>query len=135
MTTFKNDQISVIEAIAGGKFGIDFQIKGEDIIGVDCSSAEDEDVVISSFGFAESYRIIIGSSKAKTKIEVFQSTQEYVDEKSALRFTNSKAGKSCFITPEAFAAPVIDAMLKASNVEGCYKSAFELIINFMKLES
>lgn len=135
MSTFKNNQISVIEAIAGGKFGIDFQVKGEDIIGADCINTEDEDVVISSFGFADSYRIIIGSSKDKTKIEVFQSTQAYVDEKSILRFTISKAGKSCFITPGTFAAPVIDAMLKASSVEGGYKEFFEVIVKFMKLES
>lgn len=135
MSTFKNNQISVIEAIAGGKFGIDFQIKGEDIIGADCSSTEGEDVVISSFGFSDSHQIIIGSSKDKTKIEVFQSTQAYVDEKSILRFTISKAGKSCFISPGAFATPVIDALLKASNVDGVYKPMFELITNFMKLES
>lgn len=135
MSTFKNNQISVIEAIAGGKFGIDFQIKGEDIIGADCISTEGEDVVISSFGFSDSHQIIIGSSNDKTKIEVFQSTQAYVDEKSILRFTISKAGKSCFISPGAFATPVIDALLKASNVDGVYKPMFELITNFMKLES
>ena len=135
MSTFKNNQISVIEAIAGGKFGIDFQIKGEDIIGADCSNTEDEDVVFSSLGFADSYRIIIGSSKDKTKIEVFQSTQAYVVEKSILRFTISKAGKSCLISPEDFAAPVTDALLRASIVDGYYKPFFELIAAMLKLEN
>ena len=135
MSTFKNNQISVIEAIAGGKIGIDFQTKEEDTIGEAFTDMENEEVIISSFGFSESHRIIIGTSKDKTKIEVFQSSQVDTDEKSILRFTNGKAGKSCFITPEAFAAPVIDALLKASKVEGGYKPFFELITNFMKLES
>ena len=135
MSTFKNNQIAVIEAIGNGKLGIDFQIKGEDIIGADCISTENEDVVISSFGFADSHQIIIGSSNDKTKIEVFESSQEDADEKSILRFTNGKEGKSCFITPGAFAPPVVDAMLKASKVEGGYKPFFEVIVKFMKLES
>ena len=134
MSTFKNNQISVIEAIKNGKIGIDFQIKGEDIIGADYINTEDEEVVASSIGFADSYRIIIGSSKYKTKIEVFQSTQAYVDEKSILRFTINKTGKSCLIGPGAFATPVIDALLKASNVDGVYKPFFEVIVKFLKLE-
>lgn len=134
MSTFKNNQISVIEAIMGGKLGIDFQVSGEDIIGVDYSSEKGEEFVVSSLCFAESYRLIFGSSKDKTKIEVFQSSQDG-DEKSILRFTNGNEGKSCFITPDAFAPPVVDALHKASNIEGFYKPAFEMIINFMKLEN
>ena len=135
MSTFKNNQISVIEAIAGGKIGIDFQTKEEDTIGGAFTDMENEEVIISSFGFASSYRIIIGTSKDKTKIEVFKASEVDTDEKSILRFTNGKAGKSCFITPGAFAVPVIDALLKASRVEGGYKEFFEVIVKFMKLES
>ena len=135
MSTFKNNQIAVIEAIMNGKLGIDFQIKEEDIIGEIYNDAEYGDVAVSSFGFADSYRVMIGTSKAKTKIEVFQSTQEHVDEKSILKFTITTAGKSCFIAPEAFATSVIGALLRASSVEGYYKPFFGLIVNFLKLES
>lgn len=136
MTNFKNDQISIIEAIAARrKFGIDLQIKGEDIIGANCVDTEDQEAIISSFGFADSYRIIIGSSKAKTKIEVFQSTQDCLDEKSILRFTCEPVSKSCLISPEAFATPVTDALLRAYNADGYYKPFFKLIVSFMKLEN
>ena len=114
--------------------GIDFQVKGEDTVGGAFTDMGNEEVIISSFGFSESHRIIIGTSKDKTKIEVFQSSQDG-DEKSILRFTNGNEGKSCFITPDAFAPPVVDALHKASNAEGGYKPMFELITNFMKLES
>lgn len=135
MSTFKNNQISVIEVIMGGKLGIDFQIKEKDIIGESFIAAGEQEAIISSFGFADSYRINIGSAKDKTKIEVYQSTKDCLDEQSILRFTISNAGKACLISPEAFAAPVTDALLKASNVEGYYKPFFEVIVAMLKLEN